>query len=267
MAASLGEKLRLAREAKGMELRDVADNTRIALEYLKSIEEDNYKSLPGGIFNKGFVRSFAKIVGVDEKEALADYNNLMAQQGTVTTIPDDEPISHRNRPVTYDAPSGSPFMRIFLALFVLGLVGAGIYFGLQYWQNRGGANSLSTATTSTANSNASASVGSTPTPVASPPSATDGLKVQVKATTQIVNITPVVDGKQQSSVNLQPGENREFTAQQSINIQYARSLAPTLEMTINNRAATIKTVSDNPKRRNSIEMQITRENFAQYLKQ
>lgn len=262
MATSLGEKLRLAREAKGMELRDVADNTRIALEYLKSIEEDNYKSLPGGIFNKGFVRSFAKIVGVDEKEALADYNDLMAQQGTITTIPDDEPISNRNKSLTYDTPSGSPLTRILLALVVLGLVGAGIYFGLQYWQNRA-ANSVLEAPSPTPATN-TVTNSATPTPVA--PSLSDGLKVQVKATTQIVNITPIIDGKQQSSVNLQPNESREFTGQQSVTIQYAKSLAPTLEINVNGRAATVKTVSDNPKRRNSIEMEITRENFAQYLK-
>lgn len=263
MAASLGEKLRQAREAKGMDLRDVADNTRITLEYLRSIEDDNYKSLPGGIFNKGFIRSFAKIVGVDEKEALADYNELMAQQGTVTTTPDDEPISNRNKSLTYDAPTGSPLMRIFLALIVLAIVGAGIYFGLQYWQNRNF--SLTTATPSPTPAAANNVVPDvSPTPAL--PSVAEGIKMQVKATTQTVNITPVIDGKQQASINLQPNEAKEFTAQQSVLIQYAKSLAPSLEMTINGRAATVKTVPDNPKRKNSVGMEVTRENFAQYLK-
>ena len=44
--------------------------------YLESIENDDYSTLPGGIFNKGFVKSYAKYVGIDEQEALQDYTKL-----------------------------------------------------------------------------------------------------------------------------------------------------------------------------------------------
>jgi hypothetical protein len=146
---------------------------------------------------------------------------------------------------------------------VLALVGAGIYFGLQYWQSRN--SNLPAAapspTPAVANNNVAA-----PSPTPALPSVTEGLKVQVKATSQTVNVTPIIDGKQLPSVNLQPNEAKEFSAQKSVNIQYAKSLASTLEVTVNGRPATVKTVSDNPKRKNSIEMDITRENFAQYLK-
>lgn len=258
MAASLGEKLRQAREAKGLDLRDVADNTRIALNYLEAIEADNYKPLPGGIFNKGFVRSFAKAVGVDEKEALADYTNLMARQGASAS--DEDNLPRRPQVLTSDRQS-SPFGKIILALIFLGLAGVGIYYGVQYVQQQA-LNAPPQTAPSPSPENAF-----NPPPSPTPPSVADGLKVQLRATTSAISITPTIDGKVQQGRNeLAPNETKEFTAQQSVRIQYARSLANTLEMTINGRPATVKTVSDNPNFRNSIIMEITRENYTQYLK-
>ncbi len=60
MSLTLGEKLRQAREARGITLSEVAEQTRIAPLYIESIENDDYRGLPGGIFNKGLVKSFAK---------------------------------------------------------------------------------------------------------------------------------------------------------------------------------------------------------------
>ena len=69
MSLTLGEKLRQAREERGISIREVSEQTRISSLYLEAIENDNYKTLPGGIFNKGFVKSYAKFVGFDEQEA------------------------------------------------------------------------------------------------------------------------------------------------------------------------------------------------------
>ena len=261
MTPSLGEKLRQAREAKGMDLRDVADSTRITLEYLRFIEDDNYKSLPGGIFNKGFIRSFAKVVGVDEKEALADYNNLMARQGTVTTIADDEPISRPNTVLLNENQDASPFRRIFLALIVLGLVGAGIYFGLQYWQNRFN-NAPAVAVTPTpapANSNTPVAV-SSPTPLAS----ADGLKVQVKATGEDVSLVATTDNGKKISYLLKAEQSQDFAAQQSVKLVYSKYKVNALQITINGKPITAP-VAPKPNAQ-AVEMEITRENFVQYFK-
>ena len=77
----MGEKLRQAREERGISISEVAEQTRISPMYLESIEEDNYKPLPGGIFNKGFVKSYAKYVGLDEQEALLDIPGMIAKRG------------------------------------------------------------------------------------------------------------------------------------------------------------------------------------------
>ena len=70
MAESIGEKLRLAREARGIALRDISEQTRISMRYLEAIESDDYRRLPGGIFNRSFIRAYAKFIGYDEDQAI-----------------------------------------------------------------------------------------------------------------------------------------------------------------------------------------------------
>jgi cytoskeletal protein RodZ len=94
MSITLGEKLRQAREERGISISEVAEQTRISALYIQSIENDDYRTLPGGIFNKGFVKSFAKYVGVDEQEALQDYGALTGSQN-IQSI--DESKTYRPR--------------------------------------------------------------------------------------------------------------------------------------------------------------------------
>ena len=77
MSLTLGQKLKQAREALGIPVSEVASQTRIAPLYIESIDNDDYRALPGGIFNRGFIKSYAKYVSVDEAEALADYARLL----------------------------------------------------------------------------------------------------------------------------------------------------------------------------------------------
>jgi ribosome-binding protein aMBF1 (putative translation factor) len=57
--SSLGARLRQAREARGVSLRELSDQTRIARRYLEAIEQDDYKELPGGIFTRSFIKAYA----------------------------------------------------------------------------------------------------------------------------------------------------------------------------------------------------------------
>ncbi len=84
MAASIGEKLRLEREAHGIALRDISEQTRISMRYLEAIESDDYRRLPGGIFNRSFIRAYAKFVGFDEQEAIEEYNRTLLEHGEST---------------------------------------------------------------------------------------------------------------------------------------------------------------------------------------
>ncbi len=68
-----GEKLRKRREQRGLELEAISNTTKISIRMLRALEEEHFQQLPGGVFNRGFVRAYARQVGLDEEEAIADY--------------------------------------------------------------------------------------------------------------------------------------------------------------------------------------------------
>ena len=128
MSLTLGEKLREAREERGLTIADIAEQTRISALYLGSIENDDYKILPGGIFNKGFVKSYAKFVGINETEALSDYAAL-AQ----SSAGDEQELKVYRPEVLTDDRSGSSMVpTVVIAVVILGLMTGGILFLVDY---------------------------------------------------------------------------------------------------------------------------------------
>ncbi len=67
---TLGGFFRQARERQGLSLDQIASQTRIPPQHLQALEEEDFASLPAKVFTKGFVRSYARALGLDEEEAL-----------------------------------------------------------------------------------------------------------------------------------------------------------------------------------------------------
>ena len=80
-----------SRILRGVSLDDIAAATKIGTRLLRALEEEHFDSLPGGIFNKGYVRAYAKYVGIDEEQAVAEY--LVAAR---ETSPDVRLIAQQN---------------------------------------------------------------------------------------------------------------------------------------------------------------------------
>ncbi|HEY6306587.1 MAG TPA: helix-turn-helix transcriptional regulator, partial [Candidatus Angelobacter sp.] len=76
---SFGERLRREREMRGITLDEIAESTKISRRHLESLEKEDFDALPGGIFNRGFVRSYARYLGIDEDQAAADYAAAAAE--------------------------------------------------------------------------------------------------------------------------------------------------------------------------------------------
>jgi cytoskeletal protein RodZ len=70
---SFGEKLKQEREKRKISLDEISGTTKIGTRMLQALEEDKFDQLPGGIFNKGFVRSYSRCVGLDEDQTVAEY--------------------------------------------------------------------------------------------------------------------------------------------------------------------------------------------------
>ncbi len=70
----IGGRLRRARQQRGLSLQDAAGRTKLSIGVLQAIERNDFESLPGGIYRKGYLRSLAGEVGLDPKEIAADYD-------------------------------------------------------------------------------------------------------------------------------------------------------------------------------------------------
>lgn len=70
---SIGEYLTRVREEKGVSLEDLSSKTRINIQYLKALEENDFEKIPIEVFAKGFLRSYARTLSLDEKEILARF--------------------------------------------------------------------------------------------------------------------------------------------------------------------------------------------------
>jgi transcriptional regulator with XRE-family HTH domain len=68
-----GEHLRREREMRGVSLDEISAATRISTRFLEAIEKDQWDQLPGGVFNRGFIRSIARFLGLDEDSLVAEY--------------------------------------------------------------------------------------------------------------------------------------------------------------------------------------------------
>ncbi len=244
MSQSLGEKLRLAREERGISITEVAEATRISPHYLQAIEVDDYRTLPGGIFNKGFIKSFAKYVGVDEQSALADYARIVNADSEQAAA--DEPLSkYRPEVLTDDRAVGSMLPTIIGAVVILAIVTAAVLFGLNYLQNRQ-AQPVANASSTAPNTNTNTVVpAATPQP-AVPDMAT--LKVEFSATTDPVSLTASLDGGRNESKLVAAGETTTFEPKESLKLSYSRSLAAVVKLAINGKPIALPSTPANPKR-------------------
>jgi len=132
MAESIGEKLRLAREARGIALRDISDQTRISMRYLEAIEADDYGRLPGGIFNRSFVRAYAKFIGYDEDQAIDEYARTLRERGE----PDEDSSTKPYKSLVYTEHNRSPITTLLLALVILAVLSLCVWAGLHFYQRR-----------------------------------------------------------------------------------------------------------------------------------
>jgi cytoskeletal protein RodZ len=71
---SLGEELKRERELREISLREISEATKISIRILEAIEKNNFQALPGGIFNRNFLRAYAEFIGLDSENVVRKYH-------------------------------------------------------------------------------------------------------------------------------------------------------------------------------------------------
>jgi cytoskeletal protein RodZ len=97
-AQRTGALLATAREAAGIDLADLARDSRIPLRHLKAIEADSHASLPALPYTIGFVKSFAKAVGLDPEAVATQFRSETSKLAHVPSVPSLEPLDERRLP-------------------------------------------------------------------------------------------------------------------------------------------------------------------------
>jgi len=256
MAASFGEQLRLAREARGISLREISEQTRISTRYLEAIENGDLKRLPGGIFNRSFIKAYAKYIGYDEQEALDAYartaRELGASPDEVVTTP------YQSRVYTDGNGVRSPFVTVLLTILILAILSLGVYAALHWYQRRQAARSGNQQPATAPAQQSAASTAPNANNNAAP--ATAGFVIQLKALDKIW-VKTRMDAEVSKEGNLEPGDIREFKPAESLSIKYSKSKAKSFELTINGRPAKIVTDSTTQ----PVEMVITKSDYEKFL--
>lgn len=255
MSLTLGEKLQQAREARGATIAEVAEQTRISPLYIESIEKNDYRPLPGGIFNKGFVKSFAKYVGVDEQEALQDYLTLMSTQETPVL---DESKTYKPEVLTDDNANSSNLMTIVFAVIILGLMTWGILTLVNYLRNE---QSQPVANTNTANNAANVNANANAN-VAQPLPPTDKISVEFKSLAEPISVSFWTDGGKMES-KLVTAEPLTVNPNTSVKISYYGGFtSEKVELKINGKQIT----APNPSKKGSnVLFEINKTNIAEIL--
>ena len=257
MSLTLGEKLRQAREERGISLSEVAEQTRISPIYLESIDNDDYRKLPGGIFNRGFVKSYAKYVGLNEQEALLDYSRM---QNEVEAAPEEEFRVYKPEVLTDDRSATSMMPTIILAAVILTVMTGGILFLVSYLRTP--AESVAnTPTKPAANADVPTNTNTNTQPAPSNIPDMASLKVEFKALTEPISLLATADGKT-STNTVAPGATVTFEPKESLKLSYSKSLAQSAQLSINGKAIALPAVPLNPKRA-AIEFEINKENLSQ----
>ena len=111
---AFGENLQREREMRGVALEEISSATKISLRFLQAIEQEDFAKLPGGIFARSFIRSYARYLGLDEDRVVAEYQ--------LAARPQTEVDLHRLTPGRFSTPrlaSRSPLVGALVAAVLL----------------------------------------------------------------------------------------------------------------------------------------------------
>jgi cytoskeleton protein RodZ len=217
-----GDRLKREREMRGVSLEEVAAATRIAPKYLEALENDLWDHLPGGVFNRGFIRSIARFLGLDEDGLMTDYDLATQGQKQPGPAPLPPPQFEKN---------WKPFV---VACMVLAAILVGGFFAVRHLAPKllsrlhrpHGATflpALAPANTAATNPLVSSAA---PSSVAA---ANDPLVLKLEAG-KPAEVTIQADGRHVFDGDVEPGDSYEFDANDTFQVTSSEASALLLEL-------------------------------------
>ncbi len=137
---SFGEDLRMERLNREITLEKITEVTKISPRHLRALEENEFRVLPGGILNKGIVRGYVKVLGLDEMDWISRFQRAYMASGEV--LDDDrnwiEFAANVGRARVRPRDAATERLKWAGALLLLIVVGTAMYFAVRYYGYRTG---------------------------------------------------------------------------------------------------------------------------------
>jgi cytoskeleton protein RodZ len=221
---SFGELLKREREIREVSLNEVTVATRIPPKFLEALENQDWGKLPGGFFNRGFVRAIARYLGLDEEHLLAEYDLARGEEQAESPA-----VPERRIP---SPPKWLVAVAVLVILLgVAGAVAAGVYEWRRYTARRDSKQSLDSSTSSQPEpSPALPSLMVDVAPTASLVSSTSSPLDLSVSTSADTHVRILADGKLLLDTDLRAGDNRRFSAGQRFEVTAADTSAVLLEL-------------------------------------
>lgn len=214
--ASFGEDLRREREIRGISLKEIADATKISKRFLEAIERNDHRMLPAPVFTRGFVREYARYVGLSAEEMVSRYNFAAANDDRIEKPPPLEKyaampprdITPKPKPKRGIPPPYLLVNRNAISLTVLAVLLAGV----AWWavQNRRGFLELESPATVPVTTKAAAPPPG-PAPAAQPVPDDSVLRLAIEVTGDSW-VSLDADGKSVLNDELKRGDRRAYEA-------------------------------------------------------
>ena len=121
-----GRNLREARERRGVSLRQIANATKIGMSALEALERNDFSRLPGGIFSRAFVRSYAIEVGLDPEATMQEFIAQFPSDSVAAARRPMSPQAEDHQAIDSDRRAATTFVWLFT--LSIPIVGAVLYF-------------------------------------------------------------------------------------------------------------------------------------------
>jgi cytoskeleton protein RodZ len=246
---SLGQELKRAREERGITLQDISNATHVGMRFLHAIENDTFDVLPGGVFNRAFVRKFAKQVGYDEEQAVRIYEEQLSAMGG-----EPQRIYYTGLEDLEAKPTAGNGLLISLVAVIV--LGAGAYAAYQYFKISDPAPDIKainpvftpvpTATP-------------TPEPTAEPP----GLRLQLAANDAQCWVDVTADEAEPDRALINPGDVREYIANQKL--KFTLGYVPALKISLNGRQVKVDKIVTSEKSTVARNVIVTKDNYLEFV--
>ena len=225
--ASFGEELRREREIRSISLREIADATKISTRFLDAIERNDHRTLPAPAFTRGFIRAYARYLGLNAEEMVTRYNYAAAGddriektlhlERLVQPLPDPPkaPPVKRGIPPVYARVDGNIYLLILIAVALAGVS----YWAFKHKHEKAAAEATRTEVTATASGTSTAAAAAAPvaTKAAAAPVAAasaNTLRLTIEATADSI-VDLEADGKRILNETLKAGDKRSYEAQEA----------------------------------------------------